>query len=218
MTVPDPLRSSGPATGSGTRLQPGRRAGTSRGSRVGSVIIALACIVVAGIGVNITKNISSDVIRTANVHQRTRLDNAFVTVTRVRAGTAVSDGTDQRYRSGGMILGVTVRAEAPGTSYTIGGLGGATVHAAGRTYSAFGPNESFTAEAGFVSTGEILFEVDPRHIAGAYLQLYHDEIFYATPQKVHIRLGITQQNAAQWAASAQGRTLQVATATSKPIP
>lgn len=181
------------------------------------MIIALACIVVAGIAVNITNNISSDVIRTANVDQRTRLDNAFVTVTGVRAGTAVTSDSDDHYRSGGMILAVMVRAEAPGTSYTIGGLAGATLHAAGRTYSAFGPNESFTAEAGFVSTGELLFEVDPRHIAGAYLELYHDEIFYATPQKVHIRLGITTQNAAQWAASAHGRTLNVATATSEPL-
>lgn len=191
-------------------------AGT-RGNRFASVITALACIVVAGIGVNVTTNISSDVIRTADVHQRTRLDNAFVTVTGVRAGTSMAGGTAEHYTSGGMILAVMLRVEAPGTKYTVGGLGGVSLHADGQTYSVFGPNETITAEAGFVSTGELLFEVDPRHIAGAYLELFHDEPIYVTPQKVHIRLGITRQNAAQWVASAKGRTLHVATSTSEPL-
>lgn len=191
-------------------------AGT-RGNRFASVIIALACIVVAGIGVNVTTNISGDVIRTSNVHQRTRLDNAFVTVTAVRAGTSMTGGTAEHYTSGGMILAVMLRVEAPDTKYTVGGLGGVSLHADGRTYSVFGPNETITAEAGFASTGELLFEVDPRHIAGAYMELFHDEPIYVTPQKVHIRLGITQQNAAQWAASAKGRTLRVAAATSEPL-
>jgi hypothetical protein len=92
-----------------------------------------------------------------------------------------------------------------------------SLHASGRTYSVFGPNTSITAEAGFASTGELLFEVDPHHIAGAYLELYHAEFIYVTPQKVHIRLGITQQNAQQWAASANGRTLKVAPVVSEPL-
>lgn len=186
-------------------------------SRFAAVIIALACIVVAGIAVNVTNNVGADVVRTTNVHQRIRLDNVFVTVTAVRAGTAVKGIADEHYTSGGMILGVTLRVEAPGTQYTIGALGGALLHASGRTYSVFGPNVPLTVDAGFVSTAELLFEVDPQHIADAYLELFDDQSISVTPQKVHIRLGITQQNAGQWAAAAKGRTLSVAEASSEPL-
>jgi hypothetical protein len=182
------------------------------------VIIALACVVVAGIGVNVTQNISGEVIRTGDVHQSLRLDNAIVRVTDVRVGTAmVGQSDDDRYKTGGMIVAVTVRVEAPGTKYTVGGDDGVSLQADGRTYSAFGLNTFITAEAGFASTGDLLFEVDPNHIAGAYLELYHSEFIHVTPQKVHIRLGITEQNAAQWVAAAKGRTLHVGPASSEPL-
>lgn len=212
MTTPATNPATNPAAP--PRLRP---TSTTRGNRFASVIIALACIVVAGIAVNVTNNISSDVVRTVGVNQRTRLDNAFVTVTGVRAGTAIAGDAGDGYKSGGMILAVKLRVEAPGTKYTVGGLGGAILHASGRTYSVFGPNDSIVAEAGFASTGELLFEVDPHQIAGAYLEIYHAEFIYVTPEKVHVRLGITSRNAAQWVASAQGVTLNVKTATSEPL-
>ncbi|MBO0813318.1 MAG: hypothetical protein J2P23_14915 [Microlunatus sp.] len=190
----------------------------SRSHRLASVIIALACIVVAGIAVHITDGISGDVVRTVDVKQPARLDGAIITATGVRVGTRVDLGNDQSYTSKGMILAVTFRVEAPGQKYTIGGLDGVTLHTDDHSYSVFGPNTSITADAGFASTGDMLFEVDPRHIAGAYLEVYQKEIIFVVPQKLHIRLGITDQNADQWAAAAKGRTITTGAAESEPLP
>lgn len=195
---------------------PARQPG-SRTNRLASVIIALACIVVAGIAVHVTDNISGDVVRTVDVKQSARLDNAIVTVTGVRAGQAIITDSDDSFTSKGMILAVTVRVEAPGEQYTVGPTG-VSVHTSDRSYSSFGTNNSIRAEAGFVSTGELLFEVDPRHIDGAYLELYRSEILRVVPDKLHVRLGITRKNAADWAASAKGRTLRVADTESEPLP
>lgn len=186
-------------------------------NRLASVIIALACIVVAGIAVHITNGISGDVVRTVDVNQPARLDNAIVTVTGVRAGTSVVIDPDEHFTSKGMILAVTVRVEAPGQQYTVGGINGITLHTADRTYSVFGPNTSISANAGFASTGDVLFEVDPRHIDGAYVEMYRKEIIYVTPQKLHVRLGITSKNAAAWAASAKGRTLHTGDFETEPL-
>ncbi|QGN34512.1 hypothetical protein [Microlunatus sp. Gsoil 973] len=186
-------------------------------NRLASVIIALACIVVAGIAVHVTDGISGEVVRTVDVNHPAGLDNAIVTVTGVRAGQAISTDSDETFTSKGMILAVTVRVEAPGQKYTLGGLSGISLHTADRTYSVFGPNTSVTAEAGFVSTGELLFEVDPRHIAGAYVELYRQEIFYVVPAKLRVRLGITRTNADRWAASARNRTLPIGRTESEPL-
>lgn len=194
---------------------PAARAG--RPGRLASVIIALACIVVAGIAVHITDGISSDVVRTVGVTQSARLDGAIVTVTGLRAGTSVVTDTDERYSSKGMILAATVRVEAPGQKYTLGGLSGITLHTNDRSYAVFGPNTSITAEAGFASTGDLLFEVDPRHLDGAYLELYRQELIYVTPQKLHVRLGISARNAADWAASAKGRTIRTGDVQTEPL-
>lgn len=195
---------------------PARRPG-GRTNRLASVIIALACIVVAGIAVHVTDAISGDVVRTVDVKQSARLDSAIVTVTGVRAGTTAVIDPDERFVSKGMILAVTVRVEAPGQQYTVGGLSGITLHTADRTYSVFGPNTSISADAGFVSTGDLLFEVDPRHVDGAYIELYRQEIIYVTPQKLHVRLGITSKNAAEWAASAKGRTIHTGDFETEPL-
>lgn len=193
-----------------------RRPGSGT-SRLASVIVALACIVVAGIAVHITDGISDDVVRTVDVKQPGRLDNAIVTVTGVRAGSAVVIGPDERFASKGMILAVTVRVAAPGQKYTLGGLGGISLHTSDRSYSVFGPNTSISADAGCVSTGDLLFEVDPRHIDGAYLELYREEFIHVTPQKLHVRLGITRENAADWAAAAKGRTVHAADSRTEPL-
>lgn len=195
---------------------PARQPG-SRTNRLASVIIALACIVVAGIAVHVTDNVSGDVVRTVDVKQSARLDNAIVTVTGVRAGQAIITDSDDSFTSKGMILAVTVRVEAPGQQYTVG-PSGVSLHTSDRSYSSFGTNNSIRAEAGFVSTGELLFEVDPRHIDGAYLELYRSEVLRVVPDKLHVRLGITRKNAADWAASAKGRTLRVGETESEPLP
>ncbi|MBO0882696.1 MAG: hypothetical protein J2P17_20655 [Mycobacterium sp.] len=177
----------------------------------------MACIVVAGIAVHITDGMDSNDIRTVNVHQSGRLDDAIVTVTDVRAGTRVELGEDELYSSKGMIIAATVRLEAPGRKYTVGGLNSTTLHSGDRSYASFGPNATLSAEAGFATTGDVLFEVDPQHIEGAYIELYDAEFIYLVPQKLHVRLGITTRNAAKWVASAKGRTLTVDEAESEPL-
>jgi|GEM_PF-4305007 hypothetical protein len=212
MTIDRSAPDAPPTPPAGTTGHPNGRV-----NRLASVIIALACIVVAGIAVHVTDGIPGDVVRTVDVNHPTKLDDAIVTVTGVRAGQAMANDSDDTFVSKGMILAVKVRVEAPGQKYTLGGLSGISLHTADRTYSVFGPNTAITAEAGFVSTGEVLFEVDPQHIAGAYVELYNQEIIHVIPDKIHVRLGITADNADRWAASARNRTLRISRSESEPL-
>ena len=177
-----------------------------RVSRVTALLVALACVVVAGIAVKVTDNVDFEVVRTVDLGQSTRLNGGIISVTDVRAGTVIDDGSD-KVTTKGMFLAVTIRLEAPGEEQTVGEVGGLRLYTADRTYRAFGANTVLKVPAGFQQTGDMLFEVDPRHIAGAELELFQSEIIYSTPQKVRVRLGIERSNAARWAAAARGQVI-----------
>lgn len=178
----------------------------NRVSRVTALLVALACVVVAGIAVKITDNIGRDVVRTIDVGQTARLNGGIISATLVRAGTMIDDGSDQ-VTTKGMFLAVRVRLEAPGEEQTVGRVGGLSLYTSDRTYRAFGGNQIIKAKAGYASTADMLFEVDPRHLDGATLELFDSEIFYSTQQKIRVRLGIERRNAAAWAAAGKGQTI-----------
>lgn len=175
-------------------------------SRITAVLVALACVVVAGVAVKVTEHISDDVVRTIDVGQSARLNGGIVSVTRVRAGTVVDDGSD-RVSTKGMFLAVTVRLAAPGAEQTVGAVGGLRLYTADRTYRAFGNNQVVKVPAGYRVDADMLFEVDPSHIAGATLEIFASEIIYSRPQKIRVRLGIEPSNAARWASAARGRLI-----------
>jgi hypothetical protein len=188
----------------GVTSAPGRQ----RVTRVTALLVALACVVVAGVAVKITDKIDNDVVRTIDVGQTARLNGGTVSVTKVQAGTMIDDGSD-KVTTKGMFLAVRVRLAAPGEEQTVGAVGGLRLYTSDRTYRAFGANQILKAPAGYAVTADMLFEVDPQHIDDATLELFHSEIIHSIPQKVRVRLGIERRNAAAWTASARGRLLSV---------
>ena len=195
------------------------RVPVSRGTRILSVILALACVVVAGVGVKIIDNVDTgQVIRNAQVGDTTPYNSGTLTVTKVTPGTLITDTwSDNPVTTSGMFLAVRVRIEAPDQAVKVGGPGGLELHADGRIFRAFGSNTSITVKAGNVGTSEMLFEVDPKHLDGAYIDFMEIEIFHSTPAVVRVHLGITEDNAAQWYASAKGRALEATDLEEKPI-
>jgi hypothetical protein len=178
----------------------------NRVSRVTALLVALACVVVAGIAVKVTDNVDFQVVRTIDIGQSARLNGGVISVTEVRAGTVIDDGSD-KVTTKGMFLAVTIRLAAPGEEQVVGEVGGLRLYTADRTYRAFGANTTLKVPAGYQQTADMLFEVDPRHIAGAEIELFRSEIIYSTPQKIRVRLGIERSNAARWASAARGQVI-----------
>ncbi|HEY9292001.1 MAG TPA: hypothetical protein VIP98_12030 [Microlunatus sp.] len=200
---------------------PDRGAGpVSRQTRVIAVLLALACVVVAGIGVKITDNLDTgEVVRNAQIGEATPFNGGTLTVTKVTPGMIITDSwSDNPLTTNGMFLMLRVKIEAPDTPVKVGGPGGLELRAGERVFRAFGSNTAMSVKAGNVGTGDMMFEVDPRHLADAYVDFKEIEIFSVTPAVVRVHLGITEDNAAQWYASAKGRSLEPADVEEKPIP
>ncbi|MEN2590837.1 hypothetical protein, partial [Acinetobacter baumannii] len=78
------------------------------------------------------------------------------------------------------------------------------------TYRAYSTSVGLSVPPGFVETTEVAFEVDPARIADLTLNLEPTEIVSGYQQHAQIHLGITAANAADWAAGAEGRTVEAA--------
>ncbi|QDP94766.1 hypothetical protein FOE78_01505 [Microlunatus elymi] len=191
----------------------------SRRNRVTAVLVALACVVVAGVGVKITDDLDTgEVVRTARVGEPAPYNGGTLTVTKVTPGTMITnDYSDNALTTGGMFLQLTVRIAAPDGPVATGASGGLELHSGDHIYRSFG-DTVMSVTTGYVGTADLVFEVDPRHLDGAYVDFKKSEIIHVTPAVVRVRLGITKDNVAQWRASAKGRTLQPADLQEKPIP
>lgn len=198
------------------RVRYGRR------DRVVAILLAVACVLVTGVAVELSDKLEDlKATRTVQVGESASLDGGTITVTKVEAATDISDGADYDEKfltTKGMFLVLTIRYAVPGEENSVGAIGGLPLYTSDRTYNAFGNNMVMKVRAGFVGTGNLLFEVDPDHIDGAYIRLLNKEMFYVTPQVVRVDLGIDEENAAQWYRSAKGRSLTAEEFSEKPIP
>ncbi|SDS72242.1 hypothetical protein [Microlunatus soli] len=192
----------------------------ARRDRVIAILLAVVCIVVTGIAVELSDTLGDlKARRTVRVGESASLNGGTVTVTKVEAGTELSDGgtyEEKIIKTPGMFLAITISYRVPGEEATVGGLGGLALEASGLTYKPFG-NSILKVRAGYEGTGTLLYQVDPKQLDDAVLTLDHDEMFYVTPQQVRVDLGIDDSNAAQWYRSAKGRVLRPDDQSERPI-
>ena len=181
-------------------------------SRVVAAVLALACILVAAAGLKLSEPDTSGIDYVTVPGRPLEIDGGELTVTRVRAGSKITVDHDSA-QTPGLFVVVTARLAAPGAKLT---LRGARVVGGGRTYSDY-IVQPLAAEAGFVSTCDWVFEVDPDHLDGLRLQASEGEIIRGVPARAVVDLGITTANQARWR-SMQPQTLEIEEPSTKALP
>jgi hypothetical protein len=169
-------------------------------------VVAVICVLVAGVAVKYTPQLNDAQIKRAVVGETVRFYKAEVTVTEVQAGTLLQNEFDETetIESKGLLIALTFAMAAPEEEQR---LSPKSLHADGdRVYEAI-ESASMTVPAGFRGTSIFVYEVDPNHIDDLWIEAGAGEIFYAYPQELRIRLGITSANADQWRRAARGRTV-----------
>lgn len=182
-------------------------AGRGRVTKLMALLIAAVCVLVAGVAVKYSPELGEAQIKRASVGEPVRFYKATVTLTDVKVGTLKADDYDEgEYEeSKGMLVALTFVVEAPEEKQRISA---GSLHANGdRVYKSI-DFDVIRPEAGYRATGTVLYEVDPDHIDDLWVEVGDGEIFYGYSQKLHIRLGITEENADAWRKAAQGRAVK----------
>ena len=151
---------------------------------------------------------------TGVVGEPVKINNGEVTVTRIRVGDAIRQYGEIRDQTAGMFVAVTVTGAATGPKplelQKVRLLSGEV------SYEGFELSAGFTAQPGFQTSVESVFEVDPGQIDDLTLELRSNEIISGYQQRVRIGLGVTPAIAAQWRAASEG-VLEPATDTTRAI-
>jgi hypothetical protein len=143
------------------------------------------------------------------------INDGEVTVTRIRVATALRQYGEIRDRTEGMFVAVSITGAATGPKPLE--LHKARLLSGEVIYEGFELSAGVSAEPGFQTSVESVFEVDPAQIDDLTLELRSNEIISGYQQRVRIRLGVTPATAAQWRAAAEG-ILEPATDSTRAIP
>ena len=185
------------ATGPGASTHPVR-------SRVLAAIVALACIVVAAAGLKLSEPDPAFVDTRTVVGRTIDLNGGEFTVTRIRAASNLELQFDDTAKTSNLFLVVTAQLAAPRLTTS---LGSATLVHGGLTYSDY-TSAILSPAPGYVSTADLVFEVDPSRLTGLELQISQGEIIHGIEARGVVDLGITGANAARLQ-SGRGKTVTV---------
>ena len=105
-------------------------------------------------------------------------------------------------------LFVVVRVEVSATGPEVVETADTRVLSKHRRYDSFGISSTGQAEPGFVSSVDVVFEVDPADIDDLTLEIYPLEVVSGYAQHSRIHLGITRRNAGQWRAAGQNQVVE----------
>jgi hypothetical protein len=131
-----------------------------------------------------------------------KVNEGEVTVTEVRVGTALKEYDQVRDTTAGVF--VVVRATGAATGPKPLSLLAARLLSGDVRYEGYSLSVGVSADPGFQTTRDSVFEVDPAQIDDLTLEMGSNEILHGYQQRVHIKLGITRANADQWRAAAEG--------------
>ncbi len=181
-------------------------------SRLIAALLALACILVAAVGLKLSEPDTGSIDTITAVGETVTLNGAELTITRVRSGSVVrfgaaDDPEAETVKTSGLFLVVTARLAAPHLAATVGAAGSVTLSEGDRTY-ANATDQVLSADAGFESTADFVFEVDPDRLAGIRANVKQGEIISGLSSRAVVDLGITSANVAQWRGT-EGRTVDV---------
>ncbi len=181
----------------------GRPEGVRRSALVGW-LVALSCIVIAAVGLQVSEPPPGRVQYVDGVRDRpVPYGDGSVTVGAVRVGQGLDDFGGVS-RTVGMFVTVDVTLSASGSRKL--SLGDFDLLSGDRTYAPFSI-AGLGAEPGFAERTTVAFEVDPNGIDGLTLQTGRGEVVSGYHQRLRVFLGITAENAEQWRRAAVGQVL-----------
>ena len=177
----------------------------SRDKLVG-VLVALSCLAFSAIGLKV-----NDVPEFTYVDgvrgQTVDIEQADLVVGDVEVGTRLVDRGEVQAETRGMFVVVHARLEVPGPQKVH--LNSAQLITDDRTYKLWSSG-SLSADPGFASEQELVFEVDPAQIDDLSLEIWASSTVQGFYQRARVHLGITGDNAEQWRRVAPDRELQPA--------
>ena len=190
--------------------------GTSRTKVVG-VLVAIALVGISAVGLRLSDPDEKrfEVIRGVP-GKPVSINNGEVTVTQVRVGTVLVEYDQIQDRTAGMFVAVSLTGAATGPKPLQ--LGAARLLSKQVRYDSYRIGAGASADPGFQTGVDVLFEVDPAQIDDLTLEMWPNEVITGYQQRVRIRLGITAGNAAQWHAAARGHAIEPSRSTTRAIP
>jgi hypothetical protein len=186
-------------------------------SRVVPIVVAIALVGLSAAGLRLSEPPEETNFEVINgvFGKPVKVNNGEVTVTQVKVGTALKQYGEVRDRTNGMFVAVSVTGAATGPKKLE--LQAARLLSGDVRYEGYQLGAGLSADPGFQTSVESVFEVDPAQIDGLTLEMGSNEILHGYQERVRIRLGVTPANAEQWRAAAQG-VLEPATLTTRAIP
>ncbi len=172
-------------------------------SKVLAVIVVLACVLVATVGLRVSDP-GDENFRAVKGELGTmlKIDGVELTISDVRVGQLIADGEEIQSRTTGMFVLIRVELANPDTleNYV---LNHAQLLSGKRIYDPYGSLTNIAAEPGYLARSDFLFEVDPQQIDGLTLQIWNQGIVSGYHDRARIHLGITAGNAEQWRQAAK---------------
>jgi hypothetical protein len=182
-------------------------------SRVVGIVLAILLVTLAAVAYRLSdpgaseEYASSDLVR-APLDVATRYQSGRVVVSDVRVASEVAQGDDS-FRTQGLFVVVHLAVQAPGRE-EVTVSSSRLLSSDGTTYlPAFSLGSTTTAEPGFETARDLVFEVDPVRIDDLTLELWDQGLTYRYFDRTQTPLGITPANAGRWREAGAGRTVVV---------
>ena len=171
-------------------------------SRVAAAVLAVLLVAVASIGYRLSDPVSDYQLLRAPLGQSVAYQSGTVRVSDVRVGTTLQQG-DDRLPTTGMFVVVNVAVQARQDADVV--VADARLLASGGAsyLPAFLLQSTVSADPGFETSRDLVFEVDPA------LELWDSGVVYRYYQRTRTPLGITDANVDRWVQAAHGRVLDV---------
>lgn len=171
-------------------------------ARLASTLAAVVLVAVAAIGYHVSDSVVDHQVVAGTLGQPRAYGSGAAVVSDVRVGTKVAT-QDESISTRGVFVVVRVTVLARGrTDLTANHL---QLLARDATYDPSTGKDLVTATPGFAVAQDVVFEVDPARMADLTLEAWATQGFVVSYQQhLHVPLGITAANAADWQRAAQG--------------
>jgi hypothetical protein len=167
-------------------------------------LVALACIVVAAVALQVSEPPSGRIQNVTGVRDEpVPYSDGSVTVGQVRVGQGL-DHFGGVSRTVGMFVTVDVTLSAEGSRVL--SLGQFQLLSGDRVYDDYSV-AGLRVQPGFAERTTVAFEVDPQRIDDLVIQLSRGEVVSGYHQQLRVHLGITPENAEAWRQAATGQVL-----------
>jgi hypothetical protein len=177
-----------------------------RATRLISMVVGLALIVIAAVGYQLSKQQDNFQIIRGTVGNLSRYDQGPAGVSDVRVATELYDG-NSHVTTTGMFVVVHLTVQAPKSDQVH--IQETQLLSQHTTYTAFGLGDTVFADPGFETSRDVAYEVNPQRIDDLTVQAWDTLIVVGYQQRLRVHLGITAANAAQWVAAAQGQRIRL---------